>query len=121
MEISKVTQGGVPSFPSDGMGRPVSVKTEPVKGTKSVEADKAIPDYPLTKEEAEKAVQGLNEIISASNSHLKFQFHEKLNQYYVSIVDNNTNEVVREIPPKKLLDLVASIWEQIGIIVDRKV
>lgn len=121
MEISKVTQGGVPSFPSEGVKKGIEVKSQPVKRSQPIESTDYGQRSPLTKEEVEKTVHGLNEIISSSNSHLQFQYHEKLKQYYVTIVDNTTNEVVKEIPPRKILDVVASIWEQIGIIVDRKI
>ena len=28
----------------------------------------------------------------------------------VKLIDNETDEVIKEIPPEKILDLVASIW-----------
>lgn len=126
MEISKVAQGGVPSFPGEGMGRAPETKVHTPSQTQvrtevKVAVDDANDRQILSKEEAKKVISGLNEILSLTNSHLKFMYHEKLKQYYATIVDNNTNQVVKEIPPKKLLDVVASIWEQIGIIVDYKV
>ncbi len=40
---------------------------------------------------------------------MKFEFHDKLNEYYVTIIDEVTREVVKEIPPKKLLDMFAAL------------
>ena len=39
----------------------------------------------------------------------------------VQIINSETNEVVREIPPEKVLDMVARMWELAGIIVDRHI
>ncbi|QED49594.1 flagellar protein FlaG [Cytobacillus dafuensis] len=76
---------------------------------------------PQSKDQLEKVVKSMNEFVKASNTHLKFQFHDELKEYYVSIVDNTTNEVVKEIPPKKLLDMYAAMTDFLGILVDRKV
>jgi flagellar protein FlaG len=83
--------------------------------------DNTPPQEPHTKEKLENAVKGMNDFLSASNSHLKFQYHEKLKEYYVTIVDGKTNEVVKEIPSKKLLDVFAAMNEYIGLMVDKKI
>lgn len=78
-------------------------------------------DSAWAKEMVEKVVTGLNEFIRPLNTHLKFVLHEQLNEYYVLVIDNENNEVVREIPPKKLLDLYAAMAEYLGLLVDRKI
>ncbi|WP_121444153.1 flagellar protein FlaG [Brockia lithotrophica] len=54
-------------------------------------------------------------------THLRFVWHEELREYYVRVVDDATNEVIREIPPKKWLDLVAHMLEHLGLLVDARV
>jgi flagellar protein FlaG len=76
---------------------------------------------PVTKEKMQDVVQGMNEFLHASNTHLKFEFHEKLQEYYVTIVDEQTKEVVREIPAKKILDMYAAMTEFVGLMVDKKI
>ena len=39
----------------------------------------------------------------------------------VKVINSETNEVIREIPPEKILDLVAKMWELAGILVDERV
>lgn len=73
-----------------------------------------------TKDKTEKVIDSMNEFLKASNTHLKFQFHEDLQKYYVSIVDDQTNEVIKEIPPKKLLDMYAAMEKYLGLLVDKK-
>ncbi|MGM0876465.1 MAG: flagellar protein FlaG [Bacillota bacterium] len=74
-----------------------------------------------TKEELEKVINSINEFLQPSNTHIKFELHEKLNEYYVKVVDNHTQEVVREIPSKKWLDIYASMTEFLGLIIDKKI
>lgn len=73
------------------------------------------------KEKMETVVEGLNKFLKHSNTALKFQYHEKLQEYYVTLVDEKTQEVVREIPPKKMLDFYAAMTEFLGLIVDKKI
>lgn len=66
-------------------------------------------------------IKGMNDFLNPTHTSLKFEFHEKLNEYYITLVDDSTKEVVREIPPKKLLDFYAAMTEKIGLLVDRKI
>ncbi len=75
----------------------------------------------IPKEKMEGVVEGLNKYLMQSNTALKFQYHEKLQEYYVTLVDEKTKEVVREIPPKKMLDFYAAMTEFLGLIVDKKI
>ncbi|MBP1931509.1 flagellar protein FlaG [Ammoniphilus resinae] len=74
-----------------------------------------------SEKEVKKAVDGLNRMFELSNTHIKFNYHEKLGEYYVQVIDDQENEVIREIPSKKILDLVAHIRESIGILIDTRV
>lgn len=87
----------------------------PVQGT-AQDASQSIP-----KEKVEGVVEGLNKFLQQSHTSLKFQYHEKLQEYYVTLVDEYTKEVVREIPPKKMLDFYAAMTEFLGLIVDKKI
>ncbi len=74
-----------------------------------------------SKDNIEKVVKSINDFLKPSNSHLKFEFHEELKEYYVTIVDDTTKEVLKEIPSKKLLDMYSSMKEYLGLLVDRKI
>ncbi|WP_394218439.1 flagellar protein FlaG [Halobacillus trueperi] len=73
------------------------------------------------KEKLKQAAEDMNEFFKAVHTSLRFQFHDKLEEYYVTIIDSDTEEVVKEIPPKKMLDMYASIAERLGFIVDEKI
>ncbi|MGG1664392.1 flagellar protein FlaG [Brevibacillus sp. NRS-1366] len=70
--------------------------------------------------ELENAIDGLNKWIQTENTHLKFRMHEEMKEYYVEVVNDATNEVIRQIPSKKILDIKAKMQEMIGLLVDEK-
>lgn len=74
-----------------------------------------------TKELVQEAVHTMNEILEANNNASKFVYHEGLDRFYVSVVDRNTDEVVKEIPPRKLLDAFYEMQKMVGMIVDEKI
>lgn len=62
-----------------------------------------------------------NDFIGPARVNVKFQLHEKLDEYYVELVDSTTQEVIKEIPPKEMLDMYAEMAELMGLIVDHKI
>lgn len=74
-----------------------------------------------TKEAYQVAVNKMNEFMEVTNKNSKFIFHEGLDKYYVEIVDARTEEVVKEIPPKELLDAYYEMQKMIGKIIDKTV
>lgn len=74
-----------------------------------------------TQDELQEAVDRTNKLLSDNNiTHLKFEIHKGTGSMMVKVVDNSTDEVIREIPSEKLLDYAAGMWELAGIIVDEK-
>ncbi|UED75581.1 flagellar protein FlaG [Brevibacillus sp. DP1.3A] len=72
------------------------------------------------KHDFEKEIAGINKWLQSTSSHVKFTLHEDLNEYYVQVINDQTNEVIREIPSKKVMDMVAKMHEMIGLLVDEK-
>lgn len=75
-------------------------------------------DQQATNEQIKKAVEKLNK--SLSNSEAVFGIHDATNRVTIKIVNKETKEVLKEIPPEKALDLLAKAWELAGILVDEK-
>ncbi|MGG1630243.1 flagellar protein FlaG [Rossellomorea sp. NRS-1567] len=118
--IDKVT-GGVPGVQS--FTRLENQTREEVKQIQAQERhnEETTTKEPVTKEKMEDVVNGMNEFMSTSNTHLKFEFHDELKEYYVTIVDDRTQEIVKEIPAKRILDMHAAMTEFVGLMVDKKV
>lgn len=51
----------------------------------------------------------------------EFSVHEKTKQIMIKVVNTVTDEVIRELPPEKVLDRVAGFLEISGILVDKKI
>lgn len=69
-------------------------------------------------EQIRKAVEQLNK--SMSHSEAVFGIHEATNRVTIKIVDKDTKEVIKELPPEKTLDMIAKVWELAGIMVDER-
>ena len=72
-----------------------------------------------TNEQIRKAVEQMNKSM-VSHSEAVFGIHEGTNRVTIKIVDRNTKEVIKELPPEKTLDMIAKVWEMAGILVDEK-
>lgn len=75
----------------------------------------------LPADKVKQMTDSMNTFLASANTQLRFKFHDKLNEYYVTIVDSNTDEVIREIPSKKLMDIHAAMREFVGLLVDQKI
>jgi len=78
-------------------------------------------EHAVSKEKLQQAVDSVNEFLQLNHSASKFVFHEGLDRYFVQVVDTETEEVVKEIPPKKLLDAFYEMQKLVGMIVDEKI
>lgn len=73
------------------------------------------------KEQLNEVIESMNAFMLPTHTSLKFELHEELNDYYVTIIDDDTKEVVREIPSKKMLDMYATMKEFMGLVIDEKI
>ena len=69
-------------------------------------------------EQIKKAVEKLNK--NLSHSEAVFGIHEATNRVTIKIVDKETKEVIKELPPEKTLDMIAKAWELAGLLVDER-
>ncbi len=70
---------------------------------------------------AEIAMDLQNKMQVLHNVDLNFSVHEASGKILVTVVDEDTGEVIREIPSRELLDLAAKLEEFIGLIFDKKI
>lgn len=50
----------------------------------------------------------------------EYSYHKKTNRVSIKVINADTDEVIREIPPEKSLDMLQKMWEMAGILVDEK-
>ena len=88
---------------------------------KQGQEQKYVEDKRFSEEDVIGIIEKANKDFIAYDRKFEFSIHEATKQIMVKIIDVTTDEVIRELPPEKVLDMVAAIWEVVGIIVDRKV
>jgi len=72
-------------------------------------------------DEVRESVKDVNEIVDKVKEGISFQIHEDTEKMMVKVVDLNTDEVIKELPPEEMLDLQARIHEMVGILIDETV
>ncbi len=77
-------------------------------------------NMPVSERVVIEAIQKANKAISGGNRRFEFSIHEKTNEIVVKVFDTDTNELIREIPNEKVLDMVAKMCEMAGILVDER-
>lgn len=100
--------------------------TQPVKtnGTVSTETKTAAVEG-QKKDEAvsskiKDAVDKVNQKIVPSKTRCEFSYHEDTNRISIKVIDQSTNETIKEIPAEETLDMLSKIWEFAGLMVDEK-
>lgn len=79
----------------------------------SVQSDKEI-----SPDKVKDAVENLNKQVRHTSC--SFKYHEETNRISITVKDKETDEIIREIPPEKALDMIAKAWELAGLMVDEK-
>ncbi|NYE56888.1 flagellar protein FlaG [Carboxydothermus ferrireducens] len=70
----------------------------------------------------EKELQRLTKIVNSfTPTELKFEIHQDSQELMVKVINAETKEVIREIPPHQVLEIVAEIKKLLGILVDTKI
>ncbi|WP_150270507.1 flagellar protein FlaG [Paenibacillus tepidiphilus] len=72
----------------------------------------------------EQVVKALDKVLKAlegPGTTLEVSVHKETKAIMVKVLNKDTGELIREIPPEKTLDIVANMMEIAGIIVDEKV
>lgn len=65
-------------------------------------------------------IEQANKKITGAICSFEYSIHEVTKQIMVKVIDKDTKEIIREIPPEKVLDMVAHMWEVAGILVDER-
>lgn len=75
----------------------------------------------LTPQRIIKAIEEANKNLEPIGRKLEYSIHERTNRILVKVIDTQTEEVIKEIPDEKLMDMMADFCEASGILVDEKI
>ncbi len=117
--VDTMTEAKTTSLPKQAVEQVVMQESNTTNISK--ELLKPMDNSEETKVKVQEAVKALNEMLEVTHNASKFMYHEGLERYYVTVVNKNTEEVVKEIPPRKLLDAFYEMQKMLGMIIDEKI
>jgi flagellar protein FlaG len=105
---------GVPDVPQQPA--PHAITQEDAK-----RAEKQGKPVSMSEEQWIRAVEKALKLVQGPITYLDFSVHKSTKEVMVKVMNRETGEVIREIPPEKHLDLVADLMKMAGILVDKRV
>lgn len=93
-------------------------ETKAVQNTENGKANADGDDKSKMQQRIKSAVDKANQ--RAKKTHCEFQYHEETNRISISVKDDETGEVIKQIPAEETLDMLSKMWEMAGLFVDDK-
>lgn len=75
---------------------------------------------PISDQQLINAIERAIKSMQGPDTSLDFSVHQSTKRIMIKVLNKETGEVIREIPPEKNLDLLEKLWEMAGILVDEK-
>lgn len=72
-------------------------------------------------EQVIKALDRALKALQGPTTTFEVSVHKQTNAIMVKVLNKETGELIREIPPEKTLDLVANMMEIVGIMIDERI
>lgn len=114
-----MTTTAVVKMPAADLLLPRIHEQQPQAKTDAHTPDQQSEPQEVSEAEVIAAIEKANQKLQYYDTRVEFSIHEETRQIMVKIYKND--EVIREIPPEKILDMVAKMIELAGLFVDEKV
>ncbi|MHB8073710.1 flagellar protein FlaG [Desulfosporosinus fructosivorans] len=75
----------------------------------------------IPREQVEKAAEKLNRLMGIIDKRLEFTVHDESDGVIVKIVDQQSGDVMDEIPPQRVMDILSSFSQMAGLFFDKRV
>lgn len=90
------------------------------EGQQDQTAQEAGPKPELGRDALDSIVKKMNETVKIFNRALEFQVADS-GRVVIKVINEDTGEVVRQIPPEQMLDMFDKLDKMLGLLLDRKV
>jgi flagellar protein FlaG len=67
-----------------------------------------------------QAIEKANKSLDGIQHKFQYSVHEKTGQIMVKVINSETDEIIREIPNEKVIDMIAKFQEINGLTIDEK-
>ncbi|AQT85098.1 flagellar protein FlaG [Paenibacillus larvae subsp. larvae] len=113
-----------PTYPSgttirQGEGIEPILKLNDERDLKNAELQGA--NIPISEEQLIRTIAKSLKILEGPQTSFDISVHEKTKNIMVKVLNRENGEVIREIPPEKILDMVANMMEVAGVIINKRV
>ena len=100
----------------------ITASTVQITNTQKSGTDNGESNLAQQNEKKEASIKELKDIqkVINRNTIAEFGYNEPTNRITIKIKDKDTDEVIKEIPSEKALEMLAKAWELAGILVDEK-
>lgn len=68
----------------------------------------------------EATIAQLNQKLLGRDIKMQFRIHQRTGYTLVRLVDMQTGDIIKEIPPENMLNVIGKIWDDMGIAIDKK-
>lgn len=126
MEVSSICQGRQTSFAfstADSGHITFEGIAMELNGKREIAIDRAkneVNNKQATEKDVKKAVDKLNKFMRDKDTHVEYELYGRFKDLTIRIIDNKTKEVLKEIPPRKIIDMVDKLCELAGVFMDKK-
>lgn len=122
MEVKSVSQGGQTSLDLNHVTVDNVINAEYSQQNNSLKFDENSNNEVkrISDKDVKKAIDKLNKLFEDKATHIEYELYGRHKDMTIKIVDNVTKEVVKEVPPKKIIDMVDKLCELAGLFVDDK-
>ena len=86
----------------------------------SQNTDMALENKKVAQSTIDSTMSDINSKIKMSNTQLQYSIDEETQRISIKVIDQDTDKVIREIPPEETLEAIKKIWQRAGIRVDKK-
>ncbi|AVP60128.1 flagellar protein FlaG [Clostridium sporogenes] len=117
MEVKAISQGRHQAYNSEIINNDINLDTN-VEKIKLNEKHTTL-DKENTKE-VKNSVDKLNKLLEGQDIRLEYEIYGKFRDLTIRLINTKTKEVIKEIPPRKIIDMVAKLCEMAGVLVDEK-
>ncbi|MDR6726541.1 flagellar protein FlaG [Paenibacillus amylolyticus] len=97
------------------------MKSSDNKGMSLSQLEKRGASLSIGEEQLIRTIENAVKSLQGPQTTLDISIHEKTHEIMVKVLNRDTGELIREVPPEKTLDLLAKMMEFAGILVDEKV
>jgi flagellar protein FlaG len=82
--------------------------------------DKGQKENSASEQQIKEAISKANNKMKGHRTRCEFSYHEETKRVSIKVLDKETQEVIREIPPEETLEMIEKMWELAGLLIDER-